>query len=244
MYKPTMAPLTITVTGTAHTLRPATRAILVLKASTPELSTAARASATITYTAKQIRDAIEPHCPSDPDTGRIVDGAGVSHYSMGSLDTSSARRSVDKYNTEYETVHTASTSFNIKFADFALLNRLATQLSALEAVEIQRIEWHLTDAQELSIHSEARRNAAADAVQRAYDYAAVFAGVKEGDLKRRVRAIKVEEDGNYRLGTGPQLHSTKTKLRGNEDFKREELRFVPEDVRLSVCVEGVFVVEE
>jgi hypothetical protein len=111
-------------------------------------------------------------------------------------------------------------------------------------VEIARIEWHLTDDVEASMHSEARKKAGADAVQRAHDYAGVFAGVESRDMARRVRAVQVKEDGNYRLSTGPQLHSTKTKLRGNEDFKREELRFMPEDVRLSVCVEAVFVVED
>jgi hypothetical protein len=239
-----MAPLTISVTGQAHTLCPASRAILVLKATTPELSTASRASATLSYTAKQIREAMEPHCPSDPDTGKMLPGAAISHYSMSSLDTSSVRRSVDKYGTDFETVYTASTSFNIKFADFGLLNQLATAFSAMETVAILRIEWHLTDAQELSIHSLARKNAAADALLRAHDYASVFAGLREEDLRSRVRAVRVEEDGNYRLSTGPQLHSGKTKLRGNEDFKREELRFQPDDVRLSVSVDATFVVED
>lgn len=245
-----MAPLQINVTGTGNTLRPAERAILTLQVSSPDLYTAAEASAVVTLTASMIREAITPHCPQDKATGQTATGAAIVHYSMSTLDTNRRTRprngAKDANEKEkYEMVYTANVQFNIKFAKFDVLGALATDFSAMENVKIQKIEWHLTDATLTSINGEARKRAAADAIQRAYDYAEVFAGVKKQDLKARVKAVSVKEDSYYSRDTRPQLHIGKRQMyvEGVREYGKEELQFQPEDVRLSVKVDGTFVVE-
>jgi len=239
-----MAPLQINVTGTGSTLRPAERAILVLQAYSPDLSSAADASATVTLTANTIREAINPHCPQDEATRQTKPGAAIAHYSMSTLDTNSRSRAIDKTKEKYETVYTASAQFNIKFADFDVLNALATDFSAMQNVKIQKIEWHLTDAKMASIEGEARKRAASDAIQRAHDYAEMFAGVAVEDLGKRVKAVSVKENNYYQRSTRPQLHVGKMqRYEGIRTHGKEELQFQPEDVRLSVSVDGTFVVE-
>lgn len=238
-----MAPLQINVVGTGSTIRPAERAILVLQAYSPDLSTAAEASAIVTLTANTIREAITPHCAQDTATGKTLPGAAIAHYSMSTLDTNSRSRAIDSKKEKYEIVYTAKAQFNIKFSDFTVLGQLATDFSAMQNVSIQRIEWKLTDVTDASIQGEARKRAAADAIQRARDYAQVFGGVAEEDLEKRVKAVDVKENGYYQRGTKPQLHIGKRqRFEGESSFGKEELQFQPEDVRLSVNVDGRFVV--
>ncbi|KAF2679740.1 hypothetical protein K458DRAFT_422051 [Lentithecium fluviatile CBS 122367] len=243
-----MAPLEIHVTGSADTLRPAERAILVLKVSSPDLLTQAEASAVVTITANTIREAITPHCPPEGTAARDAPNAGIAHYSMSTLDTDARSRSKelatpkeDGTKTTYEMVYTATVVFNIKFADFDLLNELATDFSAMQHVKIQRVNWDLTDATVNFIEGQTRQAAAANCIQRAQDFAEVFGGVAKEDLGRKVRAVYVKESNYYKRDTRPQLHAAK----GSRilKIKREELRFQPEDVRLSVSVDGKFVVE-
>lgn len=183
-----------------------------------------------------------PHCPQDEATGRIAENAAIAHYSMSTLDTSSKQRKISASDSttpaKYETVYSARAEFHIKFSDFAVLNKLATQFSAMENVRIQRIDWNLTDRTYDSIKSGARKLAAEDAMQRAYDYAAVFAGVAKEEVGKKVRAVHVKESNSYYQSTRPQLHYGKM-MRGAK-VASHELQFQPEDVRLQVNVDGRF----
>jgi uncharacterized protein YggE len=239
-----MAPLQINVIGTGSILRPAERAILVLQAYSPDCSTASEASAIVTLAANTIREAIIPQCPQDEATGQTMSNAAIAHYSMSTLDTNGRSRPIDDKKEKYETVYTASAQFHIKFADFNVLNALATEFSAMPTVKISKIEWHLTDAKLASIEGEARKLAAVDAIQRAHDFAEVFGGVEPEDLKKRVRAISVKENNYYQRDTRPQLHIGKRQMMGGiQRVGREELQFQPEDVRLTISVDGTFIVE-
>ena len=239
-----MAPLQIVVIGSGSTLRSAERAILVLQASSKEVSSPSEASAIVTLTANTIREAIIPHCTQNDATGQKQPDAAIAHYSMSTLDTNSRSRLKDKSKEKYEVVYSASALFNIKFADFRVLNTLATEFSAMNNIKIQKIDWHLTDDTLASIQGEARKRAANDAIARAHDYAEVFAGVNPEELRKRVKTISVKENNYYQQSTRPQLHRGKRQIaEGLMLAGKEELQFQPEDVRLSVSVEGTFVVE-
>ncbi|KAF1994682.1 hypothetical protein P154DRAFT_526858 [Amniculicola lignicola CBS 123094] len=247
-----MARLEINVTGAGHTISPAERAILVLQAQSGQLATAAEASATVTATANALRDAILPHCPQDDATGRTLEGAPIAHYSMSTLDTNSHRERIstskdewtEKSKVEYETTFSARAEMHIKFSDFSLLNTLATQFSAWQNVKIQKISWCLTDRTLDSIKGATRKKAAKDAIQRAYDYAEVFAGIEESELKSKVKAVSINENNYYSQSTRPQLHYGKGMRMKTSVVEKEELMFQPEDVRLEATVSGKFVVED
>lgn len=242
-----MTRLEIHVTGTGTAIRRAERGILILKAHSNQLATAEEASSVVTSTANKLRDMIAPYCPQDETTGQTKPDSPIAHYSMSTLDTSSHReRRPDSPSGErstYDTTYSARAEFNIKFSDFSVLDKLATQFSAMDNTRIERITWHLTDVTFHSIQGGARKRAAEDAIQRARDYAEVFAGVPAEELKTRVRAVEAKENNYYQQSTRPQLHYGKAqRFRGTME-DAQELQFQPEDVRLEVKVDAKFIVE-
>jgi uncharacterized protein YggE len=214
----------------------------VLEATAEGQPTPGHASAVVTRSANIIRDTITPYCPQDAVTGRTADGAPIAHYSMSTLDTSSHIDRVktnagNSHENEVVITYQARAKFNIKFHDFSVLNKLATEFSAMDHVKIFSIDWHLTDATLLKIRGGARKNAAQDAIQKAVDYAKAFVGADQD----KVRPVTVKEDQYYRQSTRPHLHYGKG-LRGRKTGQ-EELQFEPEDVSLDVKVECDFMVD-
>lgn len=245
-----MTRLEINVQGVGTAIRRAERAILVLKAQSQYLPTPEEASAVVTSTANKLRDAISPYCPQDEETGKTKENAAISHYSMSTLDTSSHRdrrqRSTADTQDEpakYDTTYYARAEFNIKFSDFSALDTLATQFSRMENVRIERITWKLTDMTLESIEGGARKRAAQNALQRARDYAEVFADLSTEEAVRKVKAVDVKENQYYQQSTRPQLHYGKAQRALEMVMNKAELQFEPEDVRLEVKVDGKFVVE-
>jgi uncharacterized protein YggE len=241
-----MAPLQVNVTGKGCIYRPADRAILVLQASCSKQPNAKEASTIITTTTNQIREIITPFCP-DNNTIEARKNAAIAHYSMSTLQTSNhpqARRSANDTTTsgptEYDTLYSAKAEFHIKFSDFALLGKLATQFSTMENVNIGRIDWKLTEENELSIHSETRQKAAKDFRQRAYDYAVAIGGVPESELETRVKPSWLKESQYYTQSTRPHLHTSKTMMGHGMNVANNEFAFQPEDVGLEVTIEGRF----
>jgi hypothetical protein len=169
---------------------------------------------------------------------------------MTTLDTSSNthRRETKGNNRDerpiYDTYYSARADFHIKFADFDVLNTLATLFSGMTNIKIQRIEWKLTDATLASLKGATRKYASEDAIQKARDYAEVFAGVTEEDFPNRVRPFELKEDdyNSYKQSTRPQLHYGKAQRARMVAVDREELQFQPEDVRLEIKVHARFAV--
>jgi uncharacterized protein YggE len=242
-----MARLDIHVTGAGTAIRRAERGILVLQAQSEQLATAEDASAVVTSTANKIRDTIAPYCPQDEETGRTQEGAAIAHYSMSTLDTQSHRDKRTNTNPgephKYDTTYSARAEFNIKFSDFNALDKLVTQFSAMENIRIQRITWALTDATLASIEGGARKRAGQNALQRARDYAEVFADLSTEEALTKVKAVDVKETQYYQQSTRPQLHYGKMQRIKGQLVEKAELQFEPEDVRLEVKVDAKFVVE-
>lgn len=246
-FAPAPSHLEINVTGTGYTVRKAERAILVLQATCEKKPTPAEASAAVTQTANILREAITPYCPQDGATGQTLPGAAISHYSMSTLDTSSYTNQREGSGRDgkgpiYDVTYSARADFHIKFADFDILDTLATKFSAMNNVRISRINWCLTDDTLASIKGGARKLAAQDAIQKACDYAAVFAGLEEEHMGK-VKALEIKEDQYYSQSTRPQLHYGKAQRHSMTNTNKEELQFQPEDVRLEVKVNAKFVVE-
>jgi uncharacterized protein YggE len=113
----------------------------------------------------------------------------------------------------------------------------------MENVRIERITWKLTDVTLESIEGGARKRAAQNALQRARDYAEVFADLSTEEAVRKVKAVDVKENQYYQQSTRPQLHYGKAQRALEMVMDKAELQFEPEDVRLEVKVDGTFVVE-
>lgn len=244
-----MTKLEINVQGSGSAIRRAERALLVLEATSGQRNTQEEASRLVTLTANKIRDTITPHCPQDEETGQTKENSPIAHFSMTSLETSSYRERIntndkDAKEATYHTTYTGRASFTIKFADFSVLDELATLFSAMDNVRIERIKWALTDATTNSIKGGARKQAAEDAIQRARDYAEVFAGVDAGTAAKKVKAVKINEGHHYSQSTRPKLHYGKAqRMYGHVVEKSDLLRFEPEDVSLEVSIDGKFEIE-
>ena len=246
------SPLEINVTGSGTAIRKAERGILVVQAQSSHVATAEEATHIVTSAAAAVRDLISPHCPQDEEEGRTQSDSAISHYSMSTLDTNmhhDRRSTAIGEKSQFDMSYSASAKFNIKFSDFTVLDTLATQLSAMENIRVESVDWRLTDKTQHSITSTARKAAAHDAIQRARDYAEVFANLSTEEAERKVKAVLIEENSFYTTSTKPQLHYGKSRHYGRSgrvprESKSTELQFQPEDVRLEVKVTGKFVVEE
>ena len=243
-----MQKLETSVTGTGTAMRRAECGILVVQAQSQQLPTPEEASAVVTVTANILRDAIVPYCPQDEETGRTKQDAAISHYSMRTLDTSSQRerRPTSELRRDeapkYDTTQYARAEFNIQFSDFNALDKLATQCSAMENVSIKSIGWKLTGAILNSIEGGARKCAAQNALQRARDYAEVFADLSAEEAVTKVKAIHINKDSYYQQSTKAQfLYGKRQRIQGRA-VDRGELLIELEDVRLDIRVNGNFVV--
>jgi uncharacterized protein YggE len=234
--------LEIHVSGSGQVTRRAERAILVLQACAEKLSTPTAATTAITHTASVLREAITPHCPSDE-----ASDAAISHYSMTTLDTSqvkTARKELDEEGKKiYDTAYSARVDFHIKFANFDVLDKLATSFSTMENVRISSVSWRLTEDTLASIKGETRKLAARNAVQRAWDYAEVVGNMTEEEAKQMVKPVEIKEGSHYEQNSRPRLHVGKRQRMTTTEINSEELRFQPEDVAFEVTVNAKFVVD-
>jgi uncharacterized protein YggE len=233
--------LTISITGSGYTIRPAERAVLMLQAQSQQLPSEAEASAAVTETAHAVREILTKHCPQDEATGRALPEAGIVHYSMSTLDTQSHIQR-NKDGPQLPPLFSARADYKIKFKDFSLLNTLATQFSAMKNIKISQIAWELTNDTHNSLKSVVRKLAAEDAIEHAHDYAEVLEGVPRDECLRRVRPFEVNESNNYYRSTRPQLHYGKGQRGARVDT--QDLQFEPEDVRLETTVSVKFVVKD
>ncbi|KAI0127265.1 hypothetical protein BJ170DRAFT_683111 [Xylariales sp. AK1849] len=216
------------LSGTGTSTHQAERAILTLSAASHKVATPAEASHQVISTASTVRDLLAPYCPQDEGTG-----------SMSSLQTNAQNERLRRdpkggMAPKPAIVYTARADFHIKFADFSIINTLATKLSLMENVTISKIYWELTDSTYDGLQAGTRKDTAKDAIARARDYAEVFCGMaREGEAKG-VHPVTVVESQYYQSNTKPQLHYGQGQRMGLIETKCRELRFEPEDVRLEV----------
>lgn len=242
-----MSQLEISVTGRGTAIRPAERALLSVSAECPQVKTPAEASSLVTASANAIREIIMSLCPQDEETGRTLPDAPIVHYSLSTMDTTShTPRSRNPESGKMEpdpTLYSARVDLKIKFQDFAVLNKVATQLSAMDHVRVSGVSWKLTDATLDAIEGDTRRSAGRDAIQKAWDYAEVFGGIEGGEmeLKRRVKAKSVGEERYYTQSNSPRMHSDK-RIRVRT-VGVDQLHFEPEDVSLEVTCNAKFMVD-
>lgn len=252
-----MAPLEINVTGTATTYRPAERSVLVLLAKSKPFPTAQEADSSIASIINSLCDAIEPYCPHDIATASKNENTGIAHYSFTTFETSSGHsRSHDtssslafSKSSKFETTFTASMEMSIEFIDFKLLARIAIQTRSMECVAIKSHTWTLTPSTQIDAQSQARKNAAKNAILKARNYAEAcaaldedeaFAAIDEDEASSKVRAILIKEVEPYKMLKKAKLHFRKV---NNKTTQKSEWDWEPLDIGVEVKVDGKFVVD-
>ncbi|KAJ0425028.1 hypothetical protein BJY00DRAFT_308912 [Aspergillus carlsbadensis] len=246
-----MPPFTITTTGHASIARPAERGTLRLSIadSGPAPTTVSQNVIACTNMLKSLIAPLNPRSAS----GEITPDAKITHWSLGTLSTYSYtvadRRERKKFDKEKEKekqkekrIFHASTNMEVKFRDFAALSDFASDLAGIPLVDVDGVDWALTDVSKRELARRVRSLAGRDALERAEDYAGTF-----GKDKVLVSEV-VEEGGGYghgygggvvsRMRAGPGRHGG-----DDEGEERQGLEFRPEEVEVSAQVTVKFVTE-
>ena len=182
----------IEVIGNSTISRRAERAVLHVRVESFDHDQV-EVSTNVTQTANVLQGLLEDLSPRDTTTGRPTHNAAVTHWSMSTLTIDSYFSRADGKTNPLRT-YTTHTSFEAKFADFARLGAVATQMSALPCVSISHIDWRLTDVTRASFATQSRRKAVLDAVEQAKDFAAAVG-------KGEVRPVSISDWRGYRMAT-------------------------------------------
>lgn len=96
-------------------------------------------------------------------------------------------KSTDRHDIPVPNPHHASISFTAVFRDFSKLNHAVGELLRYPKVEIDSLNWSLTDETGTKVASEARKLALRDAIRQADDYSEV--------LGRAVSVVEITDQG-------------------------------------------------
>ena len=215
-----MAPVTIVVEGSSILYRRAERAVMSISVSS-EGKNQEKVSSEVTQTSNSLQAMLRDLAPRT-ENGEPAARAAVTHWTMRSLSTGSYVPYTDKGN-KSERKFTASTSFEVKFRDFAKLGTVATTLSSMPHVSIRSIDWRLTDKTKDGLGSQARKDAIGDAMKKAQDYAEAIGGGK-------LAPFEVTEGAALNAASAYQPQQRLMAVRASGGAYGDELNFEPEDV--------------
>jgi uncharacterized protein len=164
-----MAPISIIVTGTSTIIRKAERATLIIDVSDSGPSQK-EAVDHVTSTAKQLQSGFKLLAPTEGGTSTSSRPA-ITRWTMSSMSTGQWNVWLSGQST---TTYRASTTFEVRFADFEKLSAACADLSRMQHVAIRSLSWSLSDNTRAGLASESRRQAVADAVVKAQDFGKAF----------------------------------------------------------------------
>lgn len=133
------------------------------------------------------------------EEGLATAQAPVTKFSNTLLSTRSTVP-LDHDNKPLPRVYHAHSSFQAIFRNFVTLGEVVSQLATYPKIEIDKIDWHLTDETKKALGSESRNLAMYDAIQKANDYAEV--------VGQKVVAVHITDEGQ--VSHGRTLQSART----------------------------------
>lgn len=175
-----MAPLSINVTGTSSVSHAPERCTLkfCIKTNGSQQNQVAQ---DVTSAANDLQHWFKQfHSPEEAST---TDEAPVTKFSTSNI--KAWKKSSDDRDRPVEDPHYAKITFTAIFRDFSTMGRAVSALLAYPKVEIDSIDWSLTDETGKRLSSEARKLALRDAIQQADDLSEV--------LGRDVVAVEVTD---------------------------------------------------
>ncbi len=129
--------------------------------------------------------------------------------------------------------HEASVTARAEFAMFEALEKFADAWLTREGVTIGYIHWDLTPDNRRLREAEVRREAVADAVAKAADYAESFGFTPPAP-------VRVSDDG---MSVGIPMAQTMSFSAKEMDMDQPAISLVPQQIRVDVTVEAEFVAE-
>lgn len=154
---------------------------VVVKSDGPQHETVSK---NVTTKSNDLNQLFKELSPKNENGFATVD-APVTTFSSTLLRTWSRLTTSDK-NRPLDRVYFATSSFEIIFCDFNKLSEIAGKLVAHPNVEIDSIDWRLTDDTKKALGSESRKLALRDAIGKANDYVNV--------IGREVVAVEITDE--------------------------------------------------
>jgi len=248
-----MTLLTISVKGTASIPRTAELAVLSIKISSQGPSQA-QISTAATSTASALQAIFRDHSSPDSSSSSSISNqpttpsspAAISNWTMSSMTTTSWYPTDTHGVASKEKTHRANLDFSVRVRDTAILGPLAAQLGVMDHVKIDHVAWILTRPTIEAHRSELRKMAAADAAQRARDYAeALGMGI--------VKPVELVEEGapgpspmmQARYAAAAPMGGSLFGRGGGQTGAEEEVTHVvfrPEEIEMSAGVTCKFLV--
>lgn len=183
------------------------------------LASASAAVATLTESVKALHD---------PDTGPVTWWASDRIRVW-------AHRPWNNEGKQLPPVHNAAIGVTVKFKDFDALADWLTEAATVPGVQVNNIEWALTEAKRTSVTTEVRSRAVKDAADKARIFAqAIGLG--------KVDAVAIADPGMLGVsGSGdsasPMMRASAMKM---ADSSGAPLDFTPEDIEVSASVDARF----
>jgi uncharacterized protein YggE len=217
-------PTVITVQGSFTAWYPAERATVRLTVAfdgakrDSVLSAASRAVQTVTASIKELHD---------PDAGPIT------WFSSDRIRVW-AQRPWNNDGKQLAPVHHAAINVTAKFKDFDALAEWIGQIAGVEGVQVNGIDWTLTDARRTSVTTEVRSRAVKDAADKARVFAqAIGLG--------QVNAVAIADPGMLGVqGNGPAAAPMMRAMAAHGGGGDAALDFTPEDIEVSASVDARF----
>lgn len=179
-----MEPLKIRVNGESSISRLAEQGVLRLTV-TSEGPVLATVSKEVVSRSNKLSELFKTLSPKAYD-GSATDNAAVTQFASTFLRTRSYTPR-DKNNMSLPKVYQASMTLRVVFRDINKLSQVVGQLVTYSNVEINSIDWSLSDATQNALCSQMRREAVRDAVNKANDYA--------GEVGREVYPVEIMDNG-------------------------------------------------
>ncbi|KAJ5551787.1 hypothetical protein N7535_000272 [Penicillium sp. DV-2018c] len=217
-----MAPLKIVVTGKSSLHHPPERATLrfSVKSNGADQETVAKE---VTSTSANLQAWFKSAYFSTTDAAE----APQTKFSSTSIKT--WKRSTDHHDKPLPDPHHASISFKAVFQDFSKMNHAIGELLGYPLVEIDSLDWGLTDETGGRLASDARKLALRDAIQQAQDYSDVL-----------TRDVSVVEIVDQRSHPYPAVRHMKAASYGYSGSETAPLDLTPQDIEVEGNVHVTF----
>lgn len=228
-------PFTLKVEGRAEIGLPAERAIINVTVSSSGLNKAAVSDEVITA-ARHVEALLREFSPTG-DSAEAKAASPLAHWSKTSLSATSYMPSphVDDEEVKPRVRHyRSSIKFDIRFKEFKALGSFGARISSVAHVELQDIEWILTEETKLSYRPQMRQLAAKDAMARAQEYCDVLGCTN-------LRPVELDETGSMYSSSNRRYAMAAQEVGGyyreeDDDEGKPILEFTPQEVKMSMDI--------